>query len=133
VKQTLIDLAGCHSITVSGTGIRMLTPDKNAANRLSDTLNVPSRLIKLRQAARRGIGDRELFLQDDFIVGLSENGEPVHLLSSLLVSRSAWRGGWCLVIVSDHDDAAFTKYLAVARAAIIADLRKERASGGSRS
>jgi hypothetical protein len=96
-------------------------------------LNVPSRLMALRQAARRGIQDREFFLQDDLIVGLSDNGEPVHLLSSLLITRTSWRGGWCLAIVPDRDVATFTEYLAFARAAMISDLRKERASGGSHS
>jgi hypothetical protein len=128
-----IDLRGCRSVPVANTGIRLLVPSKEAASRLSEALNVPSRLKAVRQAALRGIGDRELFVQDCLLVGLSEDDQPVHLISSLLVSKRAWRGGWFLIITPVADAAAFSEYLAASRAAVTADLRKERAQRGSKN
>ena len=135
--QSPIDLRGCRSIAVGSTGIRLLIPDKEAASRLSDTLNVPSRLATVRQAALRGTRSRgrdpELFVQDCLLVGQTEDGHPIHLLTSILTTRRAWRGAWFLAIVPVGEAEAFAQYLATARTALVTDLRKERAQHGSKS
>jgi hypothetical protein len=137
VKQTSIDLAGCHSIAVARTGIRLLIPDKTAEQRLSTELNVSSRLATVRQVALRGTRSRgrdpELFAQDRLLVGQTDDGHPIHLLTSILTTKRAWRGGWALAIVPLTDTDAFGEYLAASRVAVVADLRKERIQHGSNS
>jgi hypothetical protein len=135
--QSPIDLRGCRSIAVGSTGIRLLIPDKTTEQRLSTQFNVPSRLATVRQAALRGMRSRgrdpELFVQDCLLVGQTEDGHPIHLLTSILTTRHAWRGGWGLIVVPTADAEVFTQYLAATRAVIAAGLRKERAQRGSKN
>ena len=107
--------------------------DKAAAVRISNVLDVSSRLKAVRTAALREIGNRELFIQDNRLVGISEDGHPIHLLISILTTRTSWRGGWILAIVPIEDTTAFREYLGASRAAVTANLRKERAQHGSNS
>jgi hypothetical protein len=132
-----LDLRGCRSIAVGSTDIRLLIPDKTAEQRLSAELNVPARLATVRQAALHGTQSRgrdlELFVQDCLLVGQTEDGHPIHLLTSILTTRRTWRGGWVLAVVPLTDAEAFSEYLAASRLVIVADLRKERAQRGSKS
>jgi hypothetical protein len=136
-NQPPLDLRGCSSVALAGTGIRLLVPDKEAAKRLSEALNVPSRITAVRQAALRGTRSRgrdpELFVQDDLMVGQTEDGHPIHLLTSILTTRSSWRGGWFLAIVPAEDTTAFREYLGASRAAVTADLRRQRQQHGSKN
>jgi hypothetical protein len=132
-NQLPLDLRGCHSIAVGSTSIRLLIPDKTAEQRLGAQLNVPSRLATVRQAAMRGTRSRsrdpELFIQDCLLVGQTEDGHPIHLLTSILTTRRAWRGGWFLAVIPVGEAEAFGQYLASAQPALIADLRRERLQG----
>jgi hypothetical protein len=116
--------------TVEGTGIRLLTLPAEAAERLSEKLDIAKRIKILRRSALQGEASEEVFAQTHQSVGVDENGYPVFVVLSYLFARksSPDRGGWFLAIVPLADQRAFEQYLEAAQRHKFAQLQKERAS-----
>jgi hypothetical protein len=86
-----------------------------------------------RAKALKGIGNREVFAQRSFVLEQLPSAYLLLATVSVLTTRAAWRGGWFTSLVPIGQEKLFAAYLAQARDGIVADLRAERASGGSRS
>jgi hypothetical protein len=127
--QSPIDLTGCSFAPIPGTRIALVIPGPEAELRLSAQLGIPDRLKAIRADALRNLAPgAEAFAQRT-----SGLGGHLYLSVSLLTTGDHWRGGWLLFHCPPGEETTFVEYLATARDAVVTDLRKERASGGSRS
>jgi hypothetical protein len=124
-----VDLTGCSSAPIPGTGIHLVIPSPEAELRLSVQLGVSGRFKAIRGEALRNLGvGAEAFAQNNY--GL---GQHLYLSVSLLTTHSRWRGGWLLFRCPPGEETKLIEYLTTARAAVVADLRKERLHRGSRN
>jgi hypothetical protein len=127
--QSPIDLAGCSFAPIPTTRIELITPSHEAELRLSVQLDVADRFKAIRADALRNLEpNAEAFAMRNYGVG-----DSLYLSISLLTSRTHWRGGWLLFHCPPGEETKLVEYIATARDAVVANLRKERASGGSRS
>jgi hypothetical protein len=132
-SKQVLDLTGCDFNTIPGTRIRLSHPTGPVAERLGKEFKISSRVDRLLKAAWKNIGDREIFLQDYRLLGYAPDGNPVHLIISLLTTAKYWRGGWFLALFPPAEADVFTRHIESARLATVAELRKERAQHGSKS
>jgi hypothetical protein len=127
--QSPIDFSGCSFVPIPGTRIRLVIPSHEAELRLSVELGVADRFKGIRADALRNLtADAEAFAQKNFGLG---NG--LYLSVSLLTSRQRWAGGWLLFHAPAGTETDLIEYIYVARDAVVADLRQERATHGSKS
>jgi hypothetical protein len=128
-KQASIDLAGCSFTPIPGTRITLVLPSPEAELRLSVQLGVPGRFKAIRGEVRRNLtAGAEAFAQRNYAIGGS-----FYLSVSLLTTHHRWRGGWLIFLCPAGWEEKLVEYLIAARAAVVADLRKERAQYGSKS
>jgi hypothetical protein len=130
-KNQVIDFANCASIPIPGSGIQLLIPSKEASKQLGAQLDMPARLVFVRQLALQGIEDQEVFVQKCFAVGRTQTGLLVVLVISILADRTRWRGGWIVFLTTPGEEGKLQEYLRTARNDVVANLRAERTSGGS--
>jgi hypothetical protein len=124
-----LNLAGCRFAGLPGTKIALVIPSPEAELRLSVQLGIPDRLKAVRTDALRTLtAGAEAFAQKNFGLG---NG--LYLSVSLLTSRQRWAGGWLLFHEPAGTETDLIEYIHAARDAVVADLRKDRATHGSKS
>jgi hypothetical protein len=128
-ENQAIDLTGCSFAPIPGTRIALVIPSPEAELRLATQLDVAARLQAVcAEALRAAAAGAEVFGQRNFAIG-----GGIYLSISLLTSRQSWRGGWILYYCPPGEETAFVEYLEAARDAVVAGLRKERATHGSKS
>ena len=127
--QSPIDLAGCSFALIPGTKIRLVIPSPEAELRLNAQLGILGRLKAVRTDALRTLtAGAEAFAQHNYAIG-----DGLYLSASLLSSRQRWAGGWLLFHAPAGTETDLIEYIYVARDAVVADLRQERATHGSKS
>jgi hypothetical protein len=127
--QSPIDLSGCRSALIPGTGIRLIIPSPEAELRLSVQLDIPGRFKAIRSDALRDLAPgAEAFAMRTYGVG-----GGIYLSVSILTTRQSWRGGWVAYLCPPGEETKLVAYLEAARDAVVADLRKERLQRGSKS
>jgi hypothetical protein len=131
--QSPLDLSGCSFAPIPGTGIRLCHPTGYVAERLGKGFGISSRMAHLLTVARTNIGDREIFLQDYRLIGYAPNGNPIHLIITILTTARYWRGGWFLASVPPEEADVFKRHVESARAASVEELRTERRQHGSKN
>jgi hypothetical protein len=127
--QSPIDLAGCSFAPIPGTRIALVIPNPEADLRLNAQLDFSARLKNIRAGALRSLApSAEAFAQRNYAVGAH-----LYLSVSILTTHQRWRGGWLMFQCPAGWEEELVEYLATARAAVVADLRQERAQYGSKS
>jgi hypothetical protein len=127
--QSPIDLSGCSFATIPGTRIALVVPGPAAELRLSVQLGIPRRLKAIRADALRNLA----LEAEAFALRNSRVASGLYLSISLFTTRQSWRGGWLMFQCPAGWEENLVEYLATARDAVVADLRKERAQYGSKS
>jgi hypothetical protein len=108
-NQEPIDLeTGCRWCTLTGSSIRLLVPTREASVRLERTLDIPGRLAFVRNLARQGIGDSEIFAQKSFVVQVDPDALLIVTIS-MLITQHAWRGGWFMSSVPNSFKSIWSK------------------------
>jgi hypothetical protein len=128
-KQVPINLTSCSFAPIPGTRITLVILSPEAELRLSVQLRIPGRFKAIRGEALRDLSvGAEAFAQQNY--GL---GNQLYLSVTLLVDHAHWRGGWLLFHCPPGEEEKLVEYLAAARDAVVADLRKERRQRSSRN
>jgi hypothetical protein len=128
-EKQVPNLAGCSFAPIPSTRITLVIPSPEAELRLSVQLGISGRFKAIRAEALRNLAaGTEAFAQQNY--GL---GNQLYLSVSLLTTHHRWRGGWLLFHAPPGQEEKLVKYLAAAREAVVADLRKERLQRGSKN
>jgi hypothetical protein len=113
-NQFPIDVSAFISDTIPNTGIDLLRAKLETETALASQLGIKHRLELLRRQAPAHLTAARL-LQDDAVVGVTNDGAVVHLVITVVVEPQQWSGGWFIAIVPPDENETWQAYLASAR------------------